>query len=417
MTKVTADRRHRRVMAERTKRFPRSEAERVAARNRIQPAVPLHILAAEWTEDDETHERPLDLPPITKKTPRRKRKRGSESSDGSEAEILRRGKDAELSRKHQKQAEEEDARRRRGSVSDESEDWEASGDSSGGMTTTDEDEPPAARTPVIVLSEDSEDEPMDVDVPSRDQDEEMEEADVVPLELVGGDDALDSGDEADEEPADDEPADRSTELVGDDDALDSDDEPGRDAADESDSKADESDGAIDDKSDDEDGKFDDKDDKSKDEVDEPDTSAEGLVGGDDALDSSSVHHAWSPLPNGHASSSRSPELATRLPNGSLSPHKPPNGPSARQRSSSVPRKKINSNSDDSDAGGDDHFIAVAPQLSQQLPDSDDSEEDSRGSSGGVNGWSGAASPSPAADDDAPDWGLLGGDDALDSDSD
>jgi hypothetical protein len=412
MTKVTADRRHRRIMAERTKRFPRSEAERVAARNRVQPAVPLHILAAEWTGDDETRERPLDLPPITKKTPRRKRKRGSESSDGSEAEMLRRGKDARLSRKRQKQAEEEQARRRRGSVSDESEDWEASGDSSGGMTTSDEDEPPAARTPVIVLSEDSEDEPMDVDVPSGDQDEDMEEADVVPLELVGGDDALDSGDEADDEPADDEP-DRSAELVGGDDALDSDNEPGHDAADESDSKADESDGAID-------GKSDREDNKSDDEVHEPDTSAEGLVGGDDALDSSSDRHAWSPLPNGHASSSRSPEPATRLPNGSLSPHKSPNGHSGTQRSSSVPHapsKKVNSDSDDSHAGGDDHFIGVAAQLSQQLPASDDSEEDSRGSSGGANGWSGAASPSPADEDDAPDGGLLGGDDALDSDSD
>ncbi|BEJ13661.1 hypothetical protein CspHIS471_0308350 [Cutaneotrichosporon sp. HIS471] len=421
MARVTSDRRRRRKMAERSKLFPRHQAALAAARNRLNPPVPLHILAEEWMEDGEVHERPVT---IIKRNPRpRKRKRKVGSSESDEEESIPRQERTTL-RKRQK-TREEPTPRSGSSESDESEEWEASGDSSGGMTT-DEDEGEPSRSPsppVIAHDGASGDEDMDVDIKLVDSDDmEMADEEGVSMEVFAGDDALGSSDEADDEEDEDEDA---HEAHDDNDNDDEDD--AHEACDEDEEVHD-------------DGKDDVANESDDDEASHTNSSrhsTDSLIGGDDALDSDSEdekHEAssqgesdgeassdevvdggdeydtesdrgWDSIPNGHVSSSGSSEQ-TGMPNGSVRSHKPPNE-LATQRSASARRhvqKGFHSDDDNSDDSDVDDSV---------LQGSDRSEDEDYGTARPINGWTGVTEAGTQSQGE----GLLGGDDALDSDSD
>ncbi|GMK56667.1 hypothetical protein CspeluHIS016_0305070 [Cutaneotrichosporon spelunceum] len=468
MARVTSDRRHRRKMAERSMRYPRHQAELAAMRNHRNPPVPLHVLGDEWMEDGVVHERPLTI--ATKATLKRKRAREAEYE--SDEEDVRQRDGTELN-KRQKTAE-EPLHSRQGSLSNESEEWEASGDSSGAMTTDDEDEPAyPPGTPGSVSDGASDDENMDVSTQLVDRDG-VETAEVgVAMEVLGSDDALDSSDEADDEDVDDKDDASSMthaedeggdagDAADDDDADDADgavasnlsddgslshtDYEGDDVADDADDRAVASNVSdndnlshVDDESDDAHG--DQKADIS-DEADGDNASltgpandfAQGLVRGDDAFGSDSgdeQHEVLSEdesggeatanetvnrddgsdaesnrrsdrVPNGHASSPGSLEHA-HAPNGSVSPRKSPNGLAAQSSPSGSHRFQKDAHSDDeTSARSDDE-----DERSQHLLNFDGSDDERNASYG---------SPG-AAPEESRGGDLLGGDDALDSDSD
>lgn len=180
MTKVTAARRHRRLMAERTKRFPTKQARKRAAH--FRRAIPEHVLAMEYQMDAEDNAL-VDT--------------SSEESDGQDGVgTPRRSARAPMS-------------------SDDEDDWEASGDSSGAYSS---DEAPGSA--VIILSRDSDEDAMDVDATPDVGDTFDGDADELPLKVLGGDDVLDS------DSAVGEVAMEGAGVLGGDDALDSDSDDG-----------------------------------------------------------------------------------------------------------------------------------------------------------------------------------------------
>ncbi|BEI82774.1 hypothetical protein CcaverHIS002_0306420 [Cutaneotrichosporon cavernicola] len=420
MARVTSDRRHRRKMAERSKLFPRHQAALAAARQRLNPPVPLHILGEEWMEDGVVHERPVT---IIKRNPNprpRKRKRKVGSSESDEEENIPRRESTTL-RKRQK-TREEPTRRSRSSGSDESEEWEASGDSSGGMST-DEDEGEPSRSPspsVIVHDGASGDEDMDVDHQLVDSDDmEMADEEGVSMEVFAGDDALGSSDEADDDDDEDDDAHEAHDDDDDDEAHEAHDEDEKVHDDGKDDVANESD------------------DNEASHTNSFRHSTDSLIGGDDALDSDSEgekHEALSQgesdgeassdkvvdggdeydtesdrgsdsVPNGRVSTSGSSEQ-TAMPNGSVQSHKSPNE-LATQPSASAPshvQKGVHSDDEHSDDSDVDDSV---------LQESDHSEDEDYGTDRPINGWGGV----PDTGTQSQGEGLLGGDDALDSDSD
>ncbi|CAK9783358.1 hypothetical protein CC85DRAFT_282093 [Cutaneotrichosporon oleaginosum] len=452
-------RRKRHQMTARSIYYPRSQAEAAAARQRGRGAVPLHVLADDWIDDNdhgeeqdaEDDESPDDETyrsrsrRVSSRTPRRKRRRGA---DSSESELV----DMEDSRSRRKTRTPSHQKRRRRADSSENEEWEASGDSSAPMST-DEDAPArASGRPMIDLSDDSEVElesrnaeggkehPAEEDgLDDNDKEEEdaeegemvkterMEVYDELPFEVLGGDDALASDDEAHEAPIH---IDVEDELVGGDDALDSDDESGiyrrnQTTDDNADEKGGESDGDNKSEQNAPDHKLDEVEsahemaaadnDQAEDNekadtmVDADSNSSVQLIGGDDAIDSDSDDH-YSPIPNGLAPSTVSPKSTEQL-HSSSSPQRSSNHIEVAPRSSSVTHVIAKPGVHDlgHDSNLDDHITGADPR-SRPTQDLSSSKLERSGSVGLDNVWA-------RGDDIASEGWLLGGDDALDSDHD
>lgn len=393
-------------MAERTERFPATRARLLAAHHRRVPPVPAHILAQESLDEnmDETFEALVNSAAAEdREGDRRARREEEDSADDM-------------------------------SLDEEEDEWEASGDSSGAFTT-DEDESADERVrPVVLMSSDSEsgDDSMDVDE-EEDEDERHDEG--PSMEMLGGDDALE-GDTSTEHAA-------APEILGGDDALDSDSDDGMSrmhplGGDE----------ALDSESVDEgerksaeppNGSLSDVDDGAA-----ADESFERPLGGDDALDSeTSLSFVKSPHVNGNlSSSSRSPtptrnvsheRSITPTPNGrrSSSHSLPRNGPTSPYSPShpvSSVKKAIRSSQAGSDLSGSED--AAVGDFDDAALNGQHSPAWSRPSrSRSQSSQSRSASPATGMGEeydndevsergsDGSGSGLLGGDDALDSDSD
>lgn len=427
-TKVSTARHRRAVIARVTLRAPTFQADRLAKRERARPSIPRHILAMEYQTDpdmDDEVERIFKPEPTGPRYTRRWKRKPVEEMEPEEP----RGK-----------------KRRAPVSSDEEEEWEASGDSSGGYST-DED---TALPIVAPANEDG----MDVDGDSDYTPQLGDvEADEPSLDVFAGDDALDSGSDENS---------MAIRPLGGDDALDSDDNEQRKPAEADMSTESLVNGhdALD------------SDDEGTPEVGPADLSANGLVGGEDALDLSvdvdrsaelvggddvlesddepQLHILSSPSPkaNGHSSSPKSPPTTL-----SVAHNTPTRGkrysPPLHHTSSLAPpaffvrKRAVDSDSEesqDSDAEVDERVRALAAQLSRPTPgergsefesesepeskdDESDEEEDTKLK---INGYSSrSASPAYASgaafdkvegDVTGESW-MLGGDDALDSDSD